>query len=189
MLFVVQIGHAPGADLLAWVTHGAGVRPLQPRPVVDRPRVCPTPDVHHLAAVALGHHHIIDAAHSGKRAHAAGEAASQLLHLADLAHIDIFLGLRFVPFKYLFVRDVKRSLSVITIHVLAAREDAQLLCATVGVRRPGRHPRLNGSPIGHHQPLAFRGHQRRAQHPLQHVRDPASELRHDLVTAHHCLPC
>ena len=179
MLLVVQICHATRGDLFAWVAHGAGVRPLQPRPVVDRPRVRPSPAVYHLAAVALGQDDVVDAAHAGEGTHAAGETAGQLLHLADLALILV----------HIIIADVEGCRGVVLVHVLAAREDAQLLCAAVGVRRPRRHPRLNGSPVGHHQPLAFRSHQRRAQHPLQHVRDPAPELRHDLVTAHHRLPC
>ena len=177
MLLVVQIGHAPGADLFAWVAHGAGVRPLQPRPVVDRPRVRPPPAVHHLAAVALGQDHVVDAAHAGEGTDTAGKATGEFLHLANLALILV----------HIIVADVEGRRGVVLVHILTAREDAQLLRAAVGVRRPRRHPRLDGGPVGHHQPLAFRCHQRRAQHTLQHVGDARAELRHDLVAAHHRL--
>ena len=179
MLLVVQIRHAPGADLLAWVAHGAGVGPLQRRPVVDRPRVRPAPAINHLAAVALGQDDVVDAAHAGEGPNTAGETAGQFLHLADLALLLV----------HIIVADAECRCGVVLVHILATLEDAQLLRAAVGVRRPWRHPRLDGGPVGHHQPLAFGCHQRRAQHPLQHVGDPWAELRHDLVTAHHRLAC
>ncbi|NCW19955.1 MAG: 6,7-dimethyl-8-ribityllumazine synthase, partial [Betaproteobacteria bacterium] len=124
---------------------------------------------------AFGQQDVVDAPHRGKGTDAAGEAAGQFLHLADLALVLGHIG----------VADAERRGGVVLVHILAAREDAQLSRAAVSVRRPRRHPRLDRGPVGHDQRLTGRGQQRRAQHPLENVGDALAELRNDLVPAHH----
>jgi len=118
----------------------------------------------------------VDAPHGSEGAHAAREAAGQLLHLADLALVlgDLVHG------------HAEGRHGVDLVNVLAGAKQFQLVVAGTG--QPRVHARLDGRPIRRHQHLAGRRQQGRAQHPLQHVRDALAVARHDLMCAHHGLP-
>ena len=118
----------------------------------------------------------VDAAHGREGAHAAGKAAGQLLHLADLALVLV----------HLIDRHAEGGSGVYFVNVLPGAEQFQLGVALAG--QPRVHARLDGRPVGGHQHLAGGGQHGRAQHPLQHVRDALAVGRHDLVPPHHGLP-
>ena len=120
VLAVEHIGDPPRAELKAFIAHGAGVGFLKLLPVRYRPRVCPTPCVYHALGFKLSELHAIRPAHGRKGTDAAGKAAGQLLHLADLALV----------FRYIGNGHAKGRSGVDLVHVLALGEDGQLVVPT-----------------------------------------------------------
>ena len=119
----------------------------------------------------------IDAAHCGKRAHAATIAAGQLLHLADLALLLVDL----------LDRGVEGLAGVVLVDVGAGAEQVQLGFRGGVCRQPRVHPRLNGRPIRYDQHMPRRRRKRRPKHSLQNVGHSLAELRDNAVTSDHCM--
>ena len=134
VLAVEQIGYPAGAELMPAVPHRPRVGFLQPLPERHGPGVRPAPRVHHLPGLALGQVDAVDPAHGREGTDASGEAAGQLLHLADLTLV----------LRHILDGDAESRGGVDLVDVLAALKDPQLLGAAVRLRQPGVHPRLDG---------------------------------------------
>ena len=84
---VVVVHDATYFYVCVLVPHRGRVAVLKPLPVRRRPRVRPTPAVHHALRFAVGQMHAIRPTHCRERANTAGKAKRKFLHFANLTLI------------------------------------------------------------------------------------------------------
>ena len=185
VLLIVQVGDPAGGEFVPGVAHRAHVRFLERRPPRRRPRVGDAPGVDRPLHLALGHADVVRAAHRRERPGAAGKAARQFLHLADLTPVAA-ARLVVLGFDVLVGRRVGHR-SVDDVRVAPGAEHVELALARGRIREPRGHAPLDRGPVAHGQLQAGPGQQRRAQHGLENVGYPFTKRRNDGVPPYHCL--
>ena len=182
---VEQIRHPPSGKLLPPVTHGGHIRALKRTPKMHRPRVGAAPSIYCAASVALGHVHLVNAAHSGKGADTPGETARENCYFALLSAVGL-AGFFILPqnVEFVFVKYCRRLAAV---DVPTARKHIQHILRRPVQRQPRVYASFDRRPIVHHKAAPFRCCDGWAQHSFQHIGNTFAKLRHDVVPPHHRL--